>query len=93
MSNTISQLYRGQLEPESVLGNGNTELRKTEIMLENNFKKIKENLDEATTQLLDKYRECMNEYIILISEQAFCDGFCLGTRIVSEAVGGAERLI
>ncbi len=93
MSNTISQLYRGQLEPESVLGNGNIELRKTEIMLENNFKKIKENLDEATIQLLDKYRECMNEYIILISEQAFCDGFCLGTRIVSEAVGGAERLI
>lgn len=93
MSNIILQLYRGQLEPESVLGNGNIELRKTEIMLENNFKKIKENLDEATIQLLDKYRECMNEYIILISEQAFCDGFCLGTRIISEAVGGAERII
>ena len=34
-----------------------------------------------------------DEYIVLISEQAFNDGFCLATRILSEAIGGADRVI
>lgn len=93
MSNTIAQLYRGQLEPKSVLGNGNVEMRRTELLIENNYKKLKDNLNEDTKIVLEKYRQCIDEYIVLISEQAFCDGFCLGTRILSEAVGGAERLL
>lgn len=93
MSNIISQLYKGELDPESLLGNSNVELRKTEVLIEKNFNKIKENLDEDTVEILNKYRDCINEYIVLSNEQAFCDGFCLGTRMVSEAVGGAERIL
>lgn len=89
MSSTIAQLFRGQLEPKNVLGNGNVEMRRTEILIENNFTKLKENLNEETKVILEKYNECMKEYIVLISEQAFCDGFCLGTRISAEAIGGA----
>lgn len=93
MSNIIAQLYRGQLEPKSVLGNGNVEMRRIEILIENNYNKLKENLNEETKNILDKYSQCIDEYIVLISEQAFCDGFCLGTRILSESVGGAERIL
>lgn len=93
MSNTIAQLYRGQLDPKSVLGNGNIEMRRIEILIENNFNKLRENLNEETNIILDKYSQCIDEYIVLISEQSFCDGFCLGTRISSEAIGGAERVL
>lgn len=93
MSNTIAQLYRGQLEPKSVLGKGNVELRRTEILIENNYKRLKENLNDEANMLLEKYSQCIDEYIILITEQAFCDGFCLGTRLLSEAVGGAESVL
>lgn len=93
MSNIITQLYRGQLEPKNVLGNGNVELRSSEILIEKNFHKLKENLNEETKVILEKYSQCIDEYIVLISEQAFYDGFCLGTRIISEAIGGAERII
>lgn len=93
MSNTIAQLYRGQLEPKSVLGNGNVEMRRAEILIENNLNRLKENLNEETKEILEKYNQCMDEYIVLISEQAFCDGFCLGTRISAEAIGGAERVL
>ena len=93
MSNIISQLYRGQLEPERALDNGNIELRKTEELIEKNFNKIRERLDEDALKILDKYKDSIDEYIYLINEQAFCDGFCLGTRIVSEAVVGAERIL
>jgi len=93
MKNTITQLYMGQLEPKNVLGNGNVEMRKIEILMEKNYDRLKDNLDEKTRTILEKYNQCMDEYIVLISEQAFYDGFCLGMRILSEAIGGAEQVL
>ncbi len=83
----------GQLEPKNVLGNGNIELRRVEILMERNYNKLKDNLDEETKIILEKYSQCMDEYIVLTSEQAFYDGFCLGMRILSEAIGGAEQVL
>lgn len=93
MKNTITQLYMGQLEPKNVLGNGNVEMRRTEILIENNYNKLKEGLDEEMRAIFGKYSQCMDEYIVLISEQAFYDGFCLGMRILSEAIGGADQAL
>lgn len=87
MKNTISQLYRGELEPKNYIGNGNVELRRTEILIKNNFDKLKESLNGNEIEILEKYSELIDEYIFLISEQAFCDGFCLGMRISAEATG------
>lgn len=64
MSNTVEQLYRGQLDPKSVLGNGNVEMRRTEILIEKNFYKLKENLNEDTKVILEKYSQCIDEYIV-----------------------------
>lgn len=91
MKNTIKQLYMGQLEPKNILGNGNVEMRRIEILIENNYNRLKNNLDEETMTILEKYSQSIDEYIVLISEQAFYDGFCLGMRILSEAIGGAEQ--
>ncbi len=87
MNTTISQLYRGELEPKNYIGNGNVELRRTEILIKNNFDRLKENLNENEKEILEKYRCLIDEYIFLMSEQAFCDGFCLGMRISAEATG------
>lgn len=93
MPNTIAQLYRGQLEPKSVLGNGNVEMRRAEVLIKNNFERLKGNLNKDEKEVLEKYKCCIDEYIVLITEQAFSDGFCVGMRILSEAVGGAERIL
>ena len=93
MSNTINRLYRGQIEPKNVLGIGNAEMRRAEMLAEKKFYKLKENINEDMKVILDKYSQCIDEYIVLISEQAFNDGFCLATRILSEAIGGADRVI
>lgn len=87
MNNTISQLYRGELEPKNILGNGNVELRRMEILIRNNLERLKENLNENEKEVLEKYSGLVDEYIFLMSEQAFCDGFCLGMRISAEATG------
>lgn len=93
MKNTIVQLYMGRLAPKNVLGNGNIEMRKIEILMERNYNSLKENLDDETRAILEKYNQCMDEYNVLISEQAFYDGFCLDMRILSEAIGGAEQAL
>lgn len=93
MKNTITQLYMGQLEPKNVLGIGNVEMRRIEILIENNYNRLKESLDEEKRIILEKYSQCIDEYVVLVSEQAFYDGFCLGMRILSEAIGGAEQII
>lgn len=87
MNNIISQLYRGELEPKNILGNGNVELRRMEILIRNNLERLKENLNENEKEVLEKYSGLVDEYIFLMSEQAFCDGFCLGMRISAEATG------
>lgn len=93
MSNIIAQLYRGEFHPESVLGIGNGEMRKSELLIVKNYNKLNEFLAEDEKDVLEKYKYCIDEYITLITEQAFCDGFCAGMRILSESVGGAERIL
>ena len=87
MSNTISQLYRGELEPKKYIGNGNIELKRTEILVKNNFDRLKETLNENEMKILEKYSGLIDEYVFFMSEQALCDGFCLGMRISAEATG------
>ena len=38
-------------------------------------------------KILEKYSGLIDEYVFLMSEQAFCDGFSLGLRISAEATG------
>ena len=93
MSNIIAQLFRGQLEPKNVLGNGNAEMRRTGLLIENNYNRLKGKLNEDEKEVFEKHNRLIDEYITLTTEQAFCDGFCLGVRISAEAVGGAERIL
>lgn len=93
MSITIEKLYEGKLEPLKSIGKSNSEMRRIGNLIERNKSKLEEMFDNDEKEIFEKYVECMDEYMILVSEQAFCDGFCLGARILSEAVSGAEQLL
>lgn len=92
MTNTIAQLWNGNLEPIRYLGVTNAEMKELEILMQRNLEKLEGNLNEKAKELFQKYDDCLNEYILISSEQAFCDGFCLGTKITAEALTGAERI-
>ena len=93
MTNTIANLWNGNLEPIRYLGQNSKEIKQLENLLERNQEKLEETLTEISKKLFEKYNDCMNEYILLTTEQAFCDGFCLGVKIISEALNGAEEII
>ena len=50
-------------------------------------------LADDDAALFEKYNDCIDEYISAICEQAFCEGFCVGTRISSESLSGAEEIL
>lgn len=93
MTKTISQLWSGKLDPVTRLGMNNIEIDKMEKLMSDNYAKLKTKLNDETKENLEKYVDCVNDYVLLISEQSFCDGFCLGSKISAEALVGAEQFL
>lgn len=90
MTKTISELWSGNLDPISRLGMNNIEIAKMEKLMLDNYKNLKSKLNDEQKEILEKYYDCVSDYGLLISEQSFCDGFCLGTKISAEALIDAE---
>lgn len=93
MTKTMAQLWYGNLEPIRYLGKNNTEIKDLERLIERSLEKFDDNLNEKQKETFENYNDCINEYIIATSEQAFCDGFCLAIKIFTEALNGAEEII
>ena len=92
MTKTIAQLWNGSLEPCHNFGLKNSEIRQLEKLMLKNGENLEANLNEKERDIFLKYSDCVNEYTILIAEQAFCDGFCLGAKIITEALTGADEI-
>lgn len=88
---TIAKLWNGELEPVRYSGMNNRETKRLWGLTQKNFEELEHSIAEK--ELLKRYDDRINEYIILTAEQAFCDGFSLGAKIVSEAINGAEEII
>ena len=85
-TSAIAQLWNGELEPYRNLGGNDTETKELENLILSNYEKLEESLSGELKERLEKYRECSDEYMASINEQAFCEGFCLGTRLTAEAL-------
>ncbi|MBQ9133922.1 MAG: hypothetical protein IJX64_05265 [Clostridia bacterium] len=92
MTKTIAQLWNGNLEPVRHSGKNNSEMRQLEDLMQNNLEKLEAVLNENQKMIFEKYKNCFTEYMIVTVEQAFCDGFCMGTKIATEALITAEQL-
>jgi len=86
MAQTIRQLWNGQLAPARYSGADNPEIKDVLERIEQCIRTLAAALDENSENLLEEYRSLVNEYVALCSEQAFCDGYALGTRITAEAL-------
>ena len=82
---TILALWEGRLEPGRRCGIGR-EMREVEELLERNRNKLKATLNENEQSILDKYDDCIEEQLFIVAEQAFYEGYCLGTQLTAEAL-------
>ncbi len=62
------------------------EINKVILLMERHREILQGDLVKPQKDTFDKYAECSDEYAELISEQAFCAGFSLASRLLSEAL-------
>ncbi len=90
MTKTIAALWNGNLDPVCCFGKNNSEIKQLETLMQKNLEKLEKSLDERSAKRFEAYTDCVNEYTLVVAEQAFCDGFCLGTKIVTEALSNGS---
>ncbi len=93
MVKTIAQIWNGTLVPEADIKEDNPQIKELKILLERNRKHLEQSLNEKEKEILEKYNDCVTEYIDIFGEQAFCSGFCLGTKITTEALTEQNEMI
>ena len=86
MKRTIIDLWNGEISPITNCGNGDPEIDNLVELIERNCKNLENTSNESQKETLEKYVCCVNEYLDLITEQAFCDGFCLSSKLLTESL-------
>ena len=93
MTPTISKIWNGTIHPIEHLGKYNKEISVLEKLIDINNETLEKQLDKKRIEFFKKYKDCVEEYTFLSCEQAFCDGFCIATKIMAEALSSAEKII
>lgn len=93
MSKIITELWYGTVSPISSSGKNNDEIQNLLRLLDKNRQSLEKTLNKEQKRILDRYCECSSEFASLTEEQAFCDGFSIGVKILTEALSNAEQII
>ena len=93
MVKTIAQIWNGTLVPEADIKEDNPQIAELKNLLERNRKHLEQSLNEKEKEILEEYDDCVTEYIDILGEQAFCNGFCLGAKITTEALTEQNEII
>ena len=86
MTKTIRELWYGEMNPSYHAGHSRAEIRRLEDLMRRNLEKVDGYLQKESKEWLEKYYDCAAEHELLLAEQAFSDGFCLGVRLMAEAM-------
>lgn len=86
MKHIIEDLWNGSITPGEYCGVGNPELKELEKLIERNRGDLNQQLNEHQKKILEKYIDCTEEYLDLLMVQAFSDGFCLASKLLTEAL-------
>ena len=83
---TLEKLWMGDIRPAAEYGKRNAELNNLTRLIDINREKLKAGLTQKQTEILNTYDDCLDEYIFMKSEEAFCEGFSLGCRLMAESL-------
>ena len=89
MTKTIEDLWNGNLAPADNCGNRDPELNHLIALMERNRAKLCESINALQQETFEKYIDSSEEYLLRMMERAFCDGFCLASKLLMEALSEA----
>ena len=93
MAKAIERVWSGEAEFVEHFGKNNHRLRRLENIMYHRFDILEEKLDDKQKEAYQECFEKFHEYIFELQKQAFCDGFCFGSRITAESFVGAEQIM
>ena len=79
---TVTDLWNGNIVPCEHCGSHDPVINELMCLIERNRENLSRGLTEAQIEIFQKYMDCSEEYLLRMMELAFCDGFCLGGRLV-----------
>lgn len=85
---TITDLWNGNIAPCEHCGSHDAEVNHLIGLMEQNRDNLCEGLTELQKETFQKYIGCSEEYLLRMLELAFCDGFCLGSKLTAESLAG-----
>lgn len=85
MKSTISDLWNGNLAPIRTFREHAPELQALEQQAQHRLDALAEELPEPLQKSLESYNNSLTDYMVVLTERAFCDGFSLGLKLLSEA--------
>lgn len=88
MRRTIEDLWSGNLAPCEHCGTHDPEINALFVLLQRNKDALSKDLSVPQQEILSKYIDCWDEYLSLMSEHAFCEGFSLASRLLTESLSG-----
>lgn len=86
MENILIELWNGNISPAELFGNENHKMEDMLRLSEKNRKKLAPTLTETQNLFFERYTERMENYATYAAEQAFCNGFSLACKILTEAL-------
>ena len=85
MQTILSRLWNGDLCPVLSSGKNDPEIENLTELLERNAEKLNATLNDEEKNTFTNYIRCVEEYLSLSAEQAFCDGFSLACQFLTQA--------
>lgn len=86
MAQMITDLWNGNIAPCEHCGSHDPMINDLIGLMERNRENLSKGLTEAQMETFQKYIDCSDECLLRMMELAFCDGFCLGGKLVAETL-------
>ena len=90
LAHTIEDLWYGNITPAEDCGVRDPELEELLRLLERNREALEGGLETEQKGWLQKYADCYDEYVCVLSARAFRDGFCLASKLWAETAATAD---
>ena len=86
MKQTLEALWNGQIAPAQSNGVHDPEMEHLTVLLDRNREALDGKLTQEQKDIFQKYIDCSDEFTYLSTVQAFCDGFSLASKLLTEAL-------
>ncbi len=86
MNNILADLWHGDIAPIEEFEVNNSEISHLLQLMAKNSENLDKTLNDKQKSIFEKYCNCVEEYLSLTTEKAFCDGFSLGCKILMTAL-------